>query len=88
MLGWRLAGPIFGRAAIKPFHVLVGLWMIGAWLIPQGTTAVSQYRGEAALLPAAILVGTLPRMLAWPIVVALIALVVPMEVLFLRNTLV
>ena len=88
VLGWRLAGPFFGRHAIRPFHVLVGLWMIGAWLIPQGTTAVSQYRGEAALLPAAILVGTLPRALAWPIVIALAALVVPMEVLFLRNTLV
>lgn len=88
VLAWRLAGPHLGRPAIKPFQVLVGLWMIGAWVIPQGTTAVSQYRGEAALLPAAILVGTLPRLLAWPIVIALAALVVPMEVLFLRNTLV
>ncbi len=64
VLGWRLAGPVFGRPAIRPFHV-AGRPLDDRRLVdPPGNDRSLPVPGEAALLPAAILVGTLPRLLA------------------------
>ena len=70
------------------FERLVAVWTVLAWLIPQVTSSLSQYRSEAALLPMAILIALLPRTLAAVVIAAAIAVAIPMEVLFLRNTLV
>ena len=79
---------VFRWRAVTSFEQLVAVWMVLAWLIPQVTSGLSQYRSEAALLPMAILVVLLPRTLALALIAAAIAVAIPMEVLFLRNTLV
>jgi hypothetical protein len=78
----------FRCRTVTPFPGLFALWLLAAWVIPQAITGTSQYRGEAALLPMAILVRDLPRVLGVVIVAASIAVAVPIEILFLRNTLV
>jgi hypothetical protein len=87
-LGGILISFAFRRSAVTPFQLLVGLWICVSWAIPQATSGTSTYRAEAALLPIAILIGSLPRLLAGAIVVAAILVAVRMEVLFLRNTLI
>jgi hypothetical protein len=72
----------------KPIQILLVIWLVVAWVIPQATAGGSHYRGEAAFLPAAILIGFLPRVLAAALVAATLAVAIPMEVLFLRNTLI
>ena len=86
--GCVLVALAFGHSRITPFQLLLGLWIVVTWLITQATTGASPYRGEAALLPMAILIGTLPRLLAGAIVASAIAIAIPLELLFLRNTLV
>jgi hypothetical protein len=67
------------------WETLVVLWAIATWLIPQATTHVDLSRTEAALLPLAILVARLPGVVAGSIVVAAIALSVPLEVSYLQG---
>jgi hypothetical protein len=67
------------------WEVLIVLWAIATWLIPHATTHVDLSRAEAALLPLAILVARLPGVVAGSIVVAAIALSVPLEVSYLQG---
>ncbi len=83
-----LLAVVFRWREVNSFERLVAVWMALTWLIPQVTSGLSQYRSEAALLPTAILVVLLPRTLAVALIAATIAVAIPMEVLFLRNTLV
>jgi len=83
-----LAALVFKHAATTPFQVLFALWMLVAWLIPQATAGTSEYRAEAVLLPMAVMIGTLPRFLAVALVAAAVAISIPIEVLFLRGTLI
>ena len=76
------------RPPITSFQLLVLVWMVAAWVIPEATSGTSHYRGEGALLPMAILIGLLPRALALAICIGTIAVAVPIEVLFLRNSLI
>jgi hypothetical protein len=76
------------RPRPEPFQLMLAIWMLLAWLIPQAYYDGSPYRGENALIPIAILIATLPRVLAAVIIVGLVTVAIPMEVLFLRNTLI
>ena len=83
VLGWRLAGPIFWPGGDRSFRARRAL--DDQLVDSSNTTAVSS---TAARPPCSRPSSARSRECTWPIVVALIALVVPMEVLFLRNTLV
>jgi hypothetical protein len=87
VLGVAVAVLARGRRTTS-FEVLLVIWMLAAWAIPEATSGTSHYRGEAALLPMAILIGVVPRVLAVALCVTAIAVSVPIEVLFLRNTLI
>jgi hypothetical protein len=76
------------RRAIQPgAELLFLLWAIAAWAVPESTTHLSGNRGDAALLPIALLVGMLPRRIAMTLALAAAALFVPLELLYLRNAL-
>ncbi len=76
------------RASLPALDGLLLLWGCLAWLIPELWESVSVYRGEAALMPLALLVGRLPRGLALAFAAAAFLLIVPMELLFERSLLV
>jgi hypothetical protein len=67
---------------------LIALWALAAWLVPHVWANVSVYRGEAALLPVAVLVARLPRPLSACLAGAALLLVVPMQLLYERSLLV
>jgi hypothetical protein len=67
---------------------LVATWAVLAWLLLYVETQVHTYRGEAALLPLAILVRRLPWPLAAAITAAAVAIAVPMLRLYLVGILV
>ncbi len=75
------------RRTLARTDLMVVLWAIATWLLSQGTANVNLPRTEATLLPLALLVGLLPRRLGIAFAIAAVALVVPMEVLYLRNAL-
>ncbi len=75
-------GPFAGADA------LVAIWAVMAWAMPISETNVATYRGEAALLPLALLVRRLPRPLGAAITLAAAVLAVSMTKLYLRNYLV
>lgn len=67
------------------WETLVLFWALAAWFIPAATTNQSISRGEAVLLPLALLVGRLPRALAVILVAAAVALSIPFEVAYFRD---
>jgi hypothetical protein len=75
-------GPFAGADA------LVAIWAVMAWAMPISETNVATYRGEAALLPLALLVRRLPRPLGVAITIAAAVLAVSMTKLYLRDYLV
>jgi hypothetical protein len=75
-----------GRRVDRTEAMLV-LWAIAAWAVPAAANPWSIYRAQAALLPVAVLVGRLPRALAAVLIVAAVAVSVPLELMFLRNLL-
>ena len=75
-----------GRAVGRTEAMLV-LWAIAAWAVPATANPASIYRAQAALLPVAVLVGRLPRFLAAGLIVAAVAVSIPLELMFLRNLL-
>jgi hypothetical protein len=62
-------------------------WAVATWAVPLGQAAVSLPRGQAALLPLAILVRRLPRPVIGALVIAAIPIAICMEKLFLDGKL-
>jgi len=76
------------RGAFARADSHVAIWAVMAWAMPISETNVATYRGEAALLPLALLVRRLPRPLAAAITLAAAVLAVSMTKLYLRDYLV
>jgi hypothetical protein len=81
---------------VRSFHARVGLasadalvlvWALGTWALPLSQTGVSTQRGQATLLPLAILVSRLPWWLAWAFALSAVALAIWMEHYFLDSVL-
>jgi hypothetical protein len=66
---------------------LLLLWALATWAFPWSQSHVSHQRGEAALLPLAILVARLPWPVSLAIAAAAAAIALPMEKLFLDGVL-
>jgi hypothetical protein len=75
------------RVGVASSDALVLLWALATWALPLSQSGVSVQRGQATLLPLAILVARLPVRLAWPIALAAAGLAVWMEHHFLDRTL-
>jgi hypothetical protein len=75
------------RRQATRLDVLVAVWGVGVWLFTQGLAHESFWRGEAALLPVAVLVRRLPLALIVPLVACAIALTIPMTLLYVRSRL-
>jgi hypothetical protein len=69
------------------FDVLVVIWAVAVWLALYAETDLHAYRGVAGLLPLAVLLPRLPRLLAAAIAVAAILIAIPMTTLYLRGVL-
>jgi hypothetical protein len=69
------------------FDVLIVIWAVAVWLALYAETDLHAYRGVAGLLPLAVLLPRLPRLLAAAIAVAAILIAVPMTMLYLRGVL-
>jgi len=69
-------------------ELLLALWVLVAWALPLTQANVSVWRSQATLAPLAILVARLPRSVALSVVAALIAVSVPMAVLFFQGKLI
>ncbi|MEI8106042.1 MAG: hypothetical protein WCH31_09425 [Actinomycetes bacterium] len=80
-----VADLVLRRASRGPTDLLIVLWALGTWLIPSSTSHLTYSRGEAALLPMAVLVGKLPTRLGVVLAVAVVALSVPMELVLIRD---
>ncbi len=65
--------------------ILLLLCLIGIWVIPVSTSHETYSRGEAALLPIAILIGKLKPPLAIGFALAAVLLAIPMEISFLHD---
>ena len=75
------------RRSLDSVDSLLLLWAVTTWALPL-SQALSVQRGQAALLPLAVLVARLPARLAWPLVIAAAAIAVWMETYFLDGTLI
>jgi hypothetical protein len=64
------------RRPVGRVDLLVAVWAIASWVVPQSQTNVQSYRIEAALLPLALLVRRLPPALA----IGFVAVAVPVAV--------
>lgn len=69
------------------FEVLIVIWALVVWLELFAETNLHNYRGVAGLLPLAVLLPRLPRLLSVAIAVAAILLAVPMATLYFRGVL-
>ena len=82
-----LAHAALRHRSLDRLDALLLLWALATWAFPWSQSNVSHQRGEAALLPLAILVARLP----WPVSLALAAaataVALPMEKLFLDGVL-
>jgi hypothetical protein len=76
------------RGAYARTDALVAIWAVMAWAMPISEANVAAYRGEAALLPLALLVRRLPRPLGAAVTLAAAVLAVSMTKLYLSNVLV
>lgn len=85
VLGCVLVSVALRRRHAERADLLIGLWAVATWLIPASTTGLTVQRSQAALLPIALLVGRLPRLLAAVLIVVAIAVSIPTEVAYLRN---
>lgn len=73
--------------SLDRLDALLLLWALATWALPLSQTNVSDQRGEAALLPLAILVARLPWPLSLALAAAAAAIALPMEKLFLDGIL-
>ncbi|HEY2028607.1 MAG TPA: hypothetical protein VGH20_05305 [Myxococcales bacterium] len=77
------------RRPVSPWRALILLYVFVFWTAPIALAgSVSLYRSEALLLPAALLVPSLPRRAQVAFVVASVAVSVPMARLFFAGILV
>jgi hypothetical protein len=76
------------RGSSTRADALIAVWAVAAWVVPYADSNVHAYRGEAALLPLALLTRRLPWPLAAAIAAAAIPLAVAMTILYLRGVLV
>ena len=67
------------------FDALVALWALGTWWVALMQTNVSIWRGEAALVPLALLVRRLPPPLASAITVAAFLIMIAMTRLYVNG---
>jgi hypothetical protein len=67
------------------WELLIVLWAVATWLIPESTTHQSTSRQLTALAPLALLVGFLPRAVAGTLLVTAIALSVPLDLAYLGS---
>ena len=74
------------RRSLDRVDVLLLLWAVVTWAAL--FQAFSVQRGQAALLPLAVLVARLPSRIAWLLAVAAAAIAVWMETYFLSGTLI
>jgi len=75
------------RRSLDRADSLLLLWAVATWALPL-SQAFSVQRGQAALLPLAVLVARLPSRLAWSLAVVAAAIAVWMESYFLDGTLI
>lgn len=75
------------RRSLDSADSLLLIWALATWALPL-SQAFSVQRGQAALLPLAVLVARLPSRLAWSLAVAAAAIAVWMESYFLDGTLI
>jgi hypothetical protein len=73
------------RGATPREDSLVATWAVATWLLPSSESHLAGHRGDAALLPAAILLARLPRKFRIGAVLAAVAISVPLEILYLRG---
>jgi hypothetical protein len=66
---------------------LLLLWVLATWALPLSQSGVSSQRGQATLLPLAVLVARLPVRLAFALALAAAAVAIWMEHYFLDGTL-
>lgn len=76
------------RGSLERSDSLILVWTAGAFLLPFALSGISPQRAHAALLPAAVLVGRLPRVVAYPVVAAAVAVAIVMEAAFLYGSVV
>lgn len=74
------------RQRLDSADSLVLIWALTTWVML--FQAFSIYRGQAALLPVAVLVARLPTKLAWPLAAAAAVIAVWLERYFLDGTLI
>jgi len=74
------------RQRLESEDSLVLIWALTSWVMI--FQAFSIYRGQAVLLPVAILVARLPSKLAWTLAGAAVVIAVWLERYFLDNTLI
>jgi hypothetical protein len=75
------------RRSLDRADSLLLIWAVATWALPL-SQAFSVQRGQAALLPLAVLVARLPSRLAWSLAVAAAAIAAWMEYYFLDGTLI
>ena len=75
------------RRPLPRADLLLAFWAVATWLLPSATSHLAGHRGEAALLPVAILVARLPPRLQAGFVAAAVAVSLPTVVLYLRGSL-
>jgi hypothetical protein len=73
------------RGPSTRFDVLIIIWAVVVWVELYVETGVDAYRGVAGLLPLAVLLPRLPRLLAAGIAVGAILIAVPMVTLYFRG---
>jgi hypothetical protein len=76
------------RRPIDRLGLLVAIWAVGFWVIPQLESEVQSYRIEASLLPFALFLPRLPRPLVVVFVVLAVAASVPLARLQFQGWLV
>jgi hypothetical protein len=79
---------ILRMPSLDRLDVLVLLWAVTTWALPLSQANVSLPRGQATLLPLAVLVARLPGPLLFTLAAAAAGVAIPMEKLFLHGILV
>lgn len=82
-----LAHAYLRRRSVNRMDSLLLLWAVATWVLPL-SESLSIQRGQAALLPIAVLVARLPSWLAWSLVLPAAAVAIWLESYFLDGTLI